>query len=111
MRISVRLPADLQHDLERAQSARRHAWTRSQVIRAALRIGLGAIADCDSPNYALLALTDSSRQGATVWPDVRDRAVAAAARALHPLAVPIHLRGPRQCSCPGPAEDDDPGGA
>jgi hypothetical protein len=106
MRISVRLPQDLQADLARAESAGSH-WTRSQLLRAALRIGLPAICQADSPNYALLALTHSSHQGATVWPEVRMRAVDAAARALHPLAVPVHLRAPHQCSCPGPNDLDD----
>lgn len=103
MRISVRLPDDLQAALELAESAGHHTWTRSQVLRAALRIGLSAIAEAHSPNYALLALSSRpDTQGDTVWPDVRQRAVSAAASALHPLAVPAHLRRHHQCECPGP---------
>lgn len=103
MRISVRLPEDLQHDLDLAQSAGSHTWTRSQVVRAALRIGLSAIAHADNPNYAILALSGRpDLQGSTVWPEIRLRAVSAAARALHPLAVPGHLRPEPQCECPGP---------
>lgn len=103
MRISVRLPDDLQQALELAESAGSHTWSRSQVVRAALRIGLSAIAEANSPNYALLALSGRpDSQASTVWPQVRQRAVSAAARALHPLAVPAHLRQDHQCECPGP---------
>jgi Arc/MetJ-type ribon-helix-helix transcriptional regulator len=105
----VRLPDDLQHALALAQDAGRH-WSRSEVIRAALRIGLSAIAEANSPNYALLALSARpDTLGDTVWPDVRQRAVTAAARALHPLAVPAHLRPDHQCECPGPNDLRDGG--
>lgn len=77
--VSVRLPLELRDQLDRA-CARAGSWSRSDVHRAALRLGVAAIAAATKPTLAVLMLMHG-------W-DEADDATAAAAAALWPRATP-----------------------
>lgn len=80
--ITVRLPLPLRDQLEKA-AARAGVWSRSDVHRAALVLGIGAIAASDQPAYAVMALLHNWTTAAA--------ATAAATAALSPAHTPTQV--------------------